>query len=41
VYFDVISPDRTGEVMSFVSLGLLLFFFLSILFTMPKKQTES
>ena len=41
VYFDVISPDRTGEVMSFVSLGLLAFFFLAILFTMPKASDES
>ena len=38
VFFDVISPDRTG---SFVSLGLLAFFFLAILFTMPKASDES
>ena len=41
VFFDVISPDRTGEVMSYVSLGLLAFFFLAILFTMPKGNDES
>jgi hypothetical protein len=41
VFFDVISPDRTGEVMSYVSLGLIAFFFLAILFTMPKASDES
>ena len=41
VFFDVISPDRTGEVMSYLSLGLIAFFFLAILFTMPKAGEES
>ena len=41
VFFDVISPERTGEVMSYLSLGLLAFFFLSILLTMPKAGEES
>ena len=40
VYFDVISPDRT-DFASFRSLGLLAFFFLAILFTMPKASDES
>ena len=40
VYFDVISPDRT-DFASFRSLGLLAFFFLAILCTMPKASDES
>ena len=41
LFLDSIAPNRTSESINVLSLGLLLFFFLSILFTMPKKQTES
>jgi hypothetical protein len=41
LFLDSIAPNRTSESINVLSLGLLLFFFLSILFTMPKKQTDS
>ena len=41
LFLDSIAPDRTGESINFLSLGLLLFFFLSILLTMPKSSTKS
>ena len=41
LFLDSIAPDRTGQSINGLSLGLLLFFFLSILLTMPKAQTES
>ena len=37
---DEITPYRSGNITG-VTLTLILFFFLSILFTMPKKQPES
>ena len=41
LFLDSIAPDRTGGSINVLSLGLLLFFFFSILLTMPKNRTES